>query len=359
MTTYLGSPNYDHHTPDRIGVLLVNLGTPDAPDTRSVRRYLSQFLSDPRVIEYPRWLWALILHGIILRVRPARSAHAYQQVWTDQGSPLLVNSQRLTDKLSRYLSQQLHPQCQVVLGMSYGEPSVSRALDQLREAQVRKLIVLPLYPHYSGSTTGSVFDAVTSQLQHWRWVPALQFITQYHDDPAYIAALANSVRQHWQTHGKQHLLLSFHGLPKRYLMNGDPYHCQCYKTGRLLAEHLHLGKEEWSVSFQSRVGREEWLRPYTDELLLNFASHGPKRVSVLCPGFAADCLETIEEIALRNREDFLKAGGEAFDYIPALNDSADHVELLGQLIARHAQAWLPLSERTNSATLAKQLGATQ
>ena len=359
MPQYLGTTDYDHRTPERLGVLLVNLGTPEAPDTPSVRRYLAEFLSDPRVIEYPRWLWSIILHGIILRVRPRRSAHAYQQVWTKQGSPLLVNCQALNEKLSEQLRTQLHAETTVVLAMSYGQPSIQSALEELRTAHVRKLIVLPLYPQYSGSTTGSVFDAVTKQLQRWRWVPALQFITQYHDDDAYIQALANSVRQHWQTHGKQHLLMSFHGLPKRYLLNGDPYHCQCYKTGRLVAEALQLNKDEWSVSFQSRVGREEWLRPYTDELLQRYAVSGPKRISVLCPGFAADCLETIEEIALRNREDFIKAGGEAFDYIPALNDSAEHVAALQQLLTRHAQAWLPLDARIDTAQLAKSLGARQ
>ena len=359
MPQYLGSTDYDHRTPERIGVLLVNLGTPDAPDTASVRRYLNEFLSDPRVIEYPRWLWWLILHGVILRIRPSRSAHAYQQVWTSEGSPLLVHSRQLTKELQRALSSHLHPDIRVVLGMSYGEPSLSRALEQLRTAQVRKLIVLPLYPQYSGSTTGSVFDAVTRQLQRWRWVPDLQFINHYHDEPAYIAALADSVRQHWQTHGKQHLLLSFHGLPKQYLLRGDPYFCQCHKTGRLLAEQLQLGRDEWSMSFQSRVGREEWLRPYTDELLLQYAVNGPRKLSVLCPGFAADCLETLEEIALRNREDFLKAGGESFDYIPALNAGNNHVQVLQQLITRHAQNWLPLADHEGSAARAKQLGAAQ
>ena len=359
MPQYLGSTDYDHRTPERIGVLLVNLGTPDAPDTASVRRYLNEFLSDPRVIEYPRWLWWLILHGVILRIRPSRSAHAYQQVWTSEGSPLLVHSRQLTKELQRALSSHLHPDIRVVLGMSYGEPSLSRALEQLRTAQVRKLIVLPLYPQYSGSTTGSVFDAVTRQLQRWRWVPDLQFINHYHDEPAYIAALADSVRQHWQTHGKQHLLLSFHGLPKQYLLRGDPYFCQCHKTGRLLAEKLQLGKDEWSMSFQSRVGREEWLRPYTDELLLQYAVNGPRKLSVLSPGFAADCLETLEEIALRNREDFLKAGGESFDYIPALNAGNNHVQVLQQLITRHAQNWLPLADHEGSAARAKQLGAAQ
>lgn len=359
MPSYLGSTDYNHATPERIGVLLVNLGTPDAPDTASVRRYLQEFLSDPRVIETPRWLWWLILNGVILRIRPARSAHAYQQVWTPEGSPLLTHTQALARELHESLRSHLHTDVQVEVGMSYGNPSLNSALEKLRTAQVRKLIVLPLYPQYSGSTTGSVFDAVSRQLQRWRWVPDLHFITQYHDDTAYIAALADSVRRHWQTQGKKHLLLSFHGLPKSYLLNGDPYHCQCYKTGRLLAEQLQLNKDEWSLSFQSRVGREEWLRPYTDEQLVKYAAQGPKRISVLCPGFAADCLETLEEIALRNREDFLKAGGETFDYIPALNANADHVQALQQLITRHAQPWLPLDARADASTLARQLGATQ
>lgn len=359
MPHYLGSTDYDHRTPERIGVLLVNLGTPTAADTASVRRYLNEFLSDPRVIETPRWLWWLILHGVILRIRPSKSAHAYQLVWTEQGSPLLLNSQRLTDKLSEQLRNHLHQDAQVVLGMSYGEPSIAKALAQLHQAKVRKLIVLPLYPQYSGSTTGSVFDAVTSKLQNWRWVPELRFITQYHDHPAYIDALAESLRSHWQHHEKNHLLLSFHGLPKSYLMQGDPYHCQCFKTARLLAEKLQLPADEWSVSFQSRVGREEWLRPYTDEVLLKFAKHGPRRITVACPGFAADCLETLEEIALRNRQDFLNAGGEQFDYVPALNATDSHVQALLSLVQQQSQGWLPIDAHTHTQALAMKQGAVR
>lgn len=359
MSQYLGSTNYDHRTPERIGVLLVNLGTPAAPDTASVRRYLKEFLSDPRVIEYPRWLWWLILNGVILRIRPAKSAHAYQQVWTELGSPLMINTQALANKLRTQLQQTLHADVQVVVGMTYGEPSIANALEQLRQANVRKLIVLPLYPQYSGSTTGSVFDVVTRVLQRWRWIPALRFITEYHDDAAYISALADSIRERWRTseHGQQHLLLSFHGLPKSYLLKGDPYHCQCYKTGRLLAQQLGLNDSQWSLSFQSRVGREEWLRPYTDELLLKYAKEGPKRLTLACPGFAADCLETLEEIAIRNREDFMQAGGEQFDYVPALNSADSHVQALSKLVEQHAQGWLPLDDRRQTQTLAMQQGA--
>jgi ferrochelatase len=358
MPQYLGSAGFDHRTPERIGILLVNLGTPAAPDTASVRRYLKQFLSDPRVIETPRWLWWLILNGVILRIRPSRSAHAYQQIWTEQGSPLLVYSQALIDKLREQLHAQLHPDIKVVLGMSYGEPSLTHALTQLHQANVRKLLILPLYPQYSGSTTGSVFDAVTRILQRWRWVPELRSINQYHDHATYIEALAQSLRQHWQHHEKHHLLLSFHGLPKSYLLNGDPYHCQCLKTGRLLAEQLQLRPDEWSVSFQSRVGREEWLGPYTEQVLLDFARKGPKRITVACPGFAADCLETLEEIALRNRDEFLQAGGEQLDYVPALNASDSHVQLLMELVRQHTQGWQPGADRSATQTRAMQQGAT-
>jgi ferrochelatase len=227
----------------------------------------------------------------------------------------------------------------VALGMSYGSPSIPKALEQLRREGARRLVVLPLYPQYSGSTTASVFDRVTRELQRWRWVPELRFIGNYHDDTGYIDALAASIEAHWNTHPRQHLLFSFHGVPRRYLLAGDPYHCQCQKTARLVAQRLSLGEQEWSVSFQSQVGREEWLRPYTDERLLEYARGGPKRVTLVCPGFATDCLETLEEIALRNRQLFLDAGGEAYDYVPALNADDAHANLLANLVCRHAQGW--------------------
>jgi len=359
MTTYFGTTDYDHRTPERVGVLLVNLGTPERPSTRAVRRYLKEFLSDPRVIEYPRWLWWLVLNGIILRVRPRKSAHAYSQVWTPQGSPLMVNTLALSEKLGLALQTTMNEQVPVIAAMTYGEPSIRSGLEQLHALNVRKLIVLPLYPQYSGSTAGSVFDGVTKVLQSWRWIPELHFITQYHDNDHYIAALAESVKAHWHTHERNHLLMSFHGLPKRYLLNGDPYHCQCFKTARLLAESLHLRDDEWSVSFQSRVGREEWLQPYTEEVLKRYGAQGPKRVTLICPGFAVDCLETLEEIALRNKQDFLTAGGEHYDYVPALNTDDAHVALLTSLIRKHSQAWLPLDDRSQTTALAKQRGATQ
>lgn len=337
MPDYLGESSYQHGTPGRLGVLVVNLGTPDNSDPGSVRRFLAEFLWDPRVVEAPRWLWWLVLHGVILRIRPSKSAHAYQQIWTPEGSPLLLHSTALTNRIADTLRPRLD--AAVALGMSYGSPSIPKALEQLRRGGARRLIVLPLYPQYSGSTTASVFDRVTRELQRWRWVPELRFIGNYHDDAGYIDAVAASIERHWNTRPRHHLLFSFHGVPRRYLLAGDPYHCHCMKTARLVAQRLSLGEKDWSVSFQSQVGREEWLRPYTDERLLECARTGPKRVTVVCPGFATDCLETLEEIALRNRQLFLDAGGEAYDYVPALNADDAHANLLADVICRHAQGW--------------------
>lgn len=360
MPQYAGTPDYDHSTPERTGVLLINLGTPDAPTPAAVRRYLAEFLSDPRVIDYPRWLWWPILHGAILRVRPRRSAHAYAQVWTPEGSPLLVHTRALGLKLRERLALELGGDVRLAVGMTYGQPGIAQALAELHAANVRRLLVLPLYPQYSGTTTGAAFDLVSRALQGWRWLPELHFITQYHDDRHYIGALADSVIGHWREHARHHLLMSFHGLPKSYLLAGDPYHCQCYKTARLLAERLELKPDEWSVSFQSRVGREEWLQPYTEQTLQQFAQTGPKRVTVLCPGFAVDCLETLEEIALRDRALFLAAGGEQFDYVPALNAEEPHVTALARLLARQSQAWPNVAnDLTDTQARARERGATR
>lgn len=344
MVDYLGDSSYQHGSANRIGVLVANLGTPDGPDPASVRRFLAEFLWDPRVVEAPRLIWWLALHGVILRIRPSKSAHAYQQVWTPEGSPLLVHSSALTQRIKEALQPRWN--ATVALGMSYGSPSIPQALEELRRQGAQRIVVLPLYPQYSGTTTASVFDRVTNQLQRCRWVPELRFISSYHDDGGYIDALAASIEQHWRTHQKNHLLFSFHGIPKRYVNSGDPYYCQSMKTARLVAERLSLGEKDWSVSFQSQVGREEWLRPYTDERLLEFARSGPKRVTLVCPGFATDCLETLEEIALRNRQLFLEAGGETYDYVPALNSSDAHVATLTRVIERHLQGWDEQSQHT-------------
>ncbi|HEY5807767.1 MAG TPA: ferrochelatase [Povalibacter sp.] len=339
MPQYLGLPQFEHGSAQHTGVLLVNLGTPDAPTPAAVRRFLAEFLWDPRVIETPRWLWWLILHGVILRFRPGRSAHAYQQIWTAQGSPLLLHSSELARQLASRLREQLGIGVTVGLAMSYGSPATQTVLEDMHRAGVRRLLVLPLYPQYSATTTASVFDRVTSVLRRFRWLPELRFINDYHDEPAYIDGVASSIEAHWRTHERQHLLFSFHGVPRSYLLAGDPYHCQCRKTARLVSERLGLAADEWSISFQSQVGRAEWLRPYTDELMLEYARSGRNRISVVCPGFATDCLETLEEIAIRNRALFLENGGAACDYIPALNASAAHVNLLSELIARHLHGW--------------------
>lgn len=340
MPKYQSTPDYEHGSPEFTGVLLVNLGTPDAPTTPAVRRFLKAFLSDPRVVEYPRLLWWLILNGVILRIRPSRSAKAYREIWTDDGSPLMLFSRRLADGVREQLEQRSPGKFKVELAMTYGEPSIANAIDRLQAASATRLLVLPLYPQYSGTTTASVFDAVTSKLQAMRWVPESRFINQYHDEPGYIGALAASVRDYWQQHGRgDHLLFSFHGVPRYTLDKGDPYHCHCQKTGRLVAEALELSEDQWTLSFQSRVGRDEWLRPYTDETVVELAGKGIGRLDVACPGFSADCLETLEEIAMQNAEFFEDAGGEALHYIPALNARADHIDFLTTLIGQHTLGW--------------------
>jgi protoporphyrin/coproporphyrin ferrochelatase len=332
MTQYHG-PFPGNDQPETTGVLLVNLGTPDAPTTSAVRRYLAEFLSDPRVVEMPRLLWMLILHGIILRTRPARSAAAYRKVWTDRGSPLLAISQDQTAALQQLLGQRMEQPVRVELAMRYGNPSISAGLERLRQANARRIIVLPLYPQYSATTSASTFDAIAKTLQQWRWLPDLEFISHYHDHPDYIAALTKSVQDYWQQNGMpEKLLISFHGIPQDYATAGDPYPDECRTTARLLAEELQLNSEQWSISFQSRLGRKEWIRPYTDEILKQWGAAGVKSVHVICPGFPADCLETLEEIAVENREYFIAAGGGDYEYIPALNSSSTHIQALTEII---------------------------
>jgi ferrochelatase len=341
MSRYSGEHDYRHDSTECLGVLLVNLGSPDAPTTKAVRRYLAEFLWDPRVVEIPRLLWWLIMHGVVLRLRPSRSAHAYQRVWTDEGSPLLAISRRQLAALQKVCAARYGERVQLALAMRYGNPSIKVGLAQLREAHARRILVLPLYPQYSAATTATVFDAVAAELKTWRWVPALRFISHYHDDEAYLTALVNSVRESWEQHGQgERLLFSFHGMPKRTLHAGDPYHCHCQKTARLVAERLGLAEDRWQVAFQSRFGRAEWLQPYTDKTLRQWAYDGLKQVDVVCPGFAADCLETLEEIAMQNKETFLAAGGTNLRYIPALNARADHIAALQDLIDGHLQGWL-------------------
>lgn len=317
-----------------IGVLLVNLGTPSAPTTTAVRRYLGEFLADPRIVDMPRWLWRLILHGIILRTRPRRSAQKYQAIWTEKGSPLLVISQAQVHKLQHIVTERIKTPVKIVLGLRYGEPSIAAGLEQLREAD--QLVILPLYPQYSATTTGSTFDAVSQVLQQWRRIPTLRFIADYHEFPDYIQALTTHIQADWTKRAPpEKLLFSFHGLPQRFAAMGDPYPEQCYATAQQIAQQLKLPETQWQVVFQSRFGREAWLQPYTDHTLIALAQAGIKRVDVVCPGFAADCLETLEEINQENRGLFLQAGGQAFHYISALNDGDLHIEALFSLIKTH------------------------
>ena len=340
MPPFESSPEYEHGLPESLGILLVNTGTPDAPTTEAVRRYLKQFLSDRRVVELPRLIWWPILHGYILRTRPAQSAAAYRKIWTDQGSPLLLHSKDIAASLQEKLSVRLSGATHVEIGMSYGNPSIDTALDSLYQQCIRRLLVMPLYPQYSGTSTGSVFDSVTGALRRRRWVPEMHFINHYHDSAGYIAALAASVRDFWDLHGRgERLLFSFHGVPRRTLDKGDPYHCQCQKTARLVAESLELEQDSWQVSFQSRLGREEWLRPYTDDLMKSWGAEKIGNIDVISPSFSVDCLETLEEIAIRYAGDFAAAGGGELRYVPALNARDDHVSFLSRLIERNTAGW--------------------
>ncbi len=319
-----------------IGVLLINLGTPDSPSKKDVKRYLRQFLWDRRVVEMPRLLWWPILNGVILNIRPARSAAAYQKVWTERGSPLLFHTLAQAEALQHTLGAGYH----IVAAMRYGNPSVKTGLEQLREAGCQRVLVFPLYPQYSATTTASAFDAVVDQLRQWRWIPELRLINQYPDDPGFIHALKHSVEAFQQVHGKaDKLLMSFHGIPQRYADQGDPYPEQCHITAQALADALQLPTNHWQLSFQSRMGREPWLQPYSSETLKRLARSGVAHVQVICPGFSADCLETLEEIGMENRDLFLAAGGRKYEYIPCLNDQPKHIDALAALIHRYTGGW--------------------
>lgn len=337
---YRGRSNFEHGERGKVGVLLLNLGTPDAPTTPALRRYLGEFLADPRVVEVPRILWRIILHGVILRIRPSRSAKAYQTVWTKEGSPLLFHTQNQATGVAAALQKKWGDDLVVEFGMRYGNPSVAKGIEALIQKGVRKLLVLPLYPQYSGSTSASTFDAVAKDFMQRRWLPDFRFISHYHDNPNYIKAVAQSIRDYQQVQGTpDKLVFSYHGVPKSYLTKGDPYHCECYKTTRLVAEELGLEKNAYITTFQSRFGREEWLQPYTDKTLQALPAQGVKSLQVVCPGFAADCLETIEEIDVENRGYFMAAGGERFNYIPCLNATELHIRALTALIEANLQGW--------------------
>ena len=356
-------PPFQHGQTPRTAVLLCNLGTPDAPTPQALRRYLAEFLGDHRVVEIPRLLWLAILHGIILRVRPAKSAKKYASIWSAEGSPLKVWTERQAKAL-QHLFDTYQQAVTVRYAMRYGNPSVASEMDALKAEGFTRVLVLPAYPQYSGTTTASVFDAI----YHWglrtRLLPELRFINHYHDDDGYIRALADSVRAHWAQQGQANMLvMSFHGVPERTLHLGDPYHCECYKTARLLGEALGLRKDQYKVTFQSRFGKAKWLEPYTEPTLIEMAQNGVKQVDLICPGFTSDCLETLEEIAQEAQEAFLHAGGESFRYIPCLNDQASWIEALHNLSVRHMANW-PLNGAdeaalANSRQEALALGAGQ
>lgn len=331
----MNSPATQRET-DKIGVLLTNLGTPDSPSTADVRKYLKEFLSDRRVVSAPRLLWWPILNLVILNTRPKKSAEAYQKIWTDEGSPLLIISQQQAEALQKVLNKE-HREFRLELAMRYGKPSIKAGIESLISQGVNRIVVLPLYPQFSHTTTSSTLDAVNQCLSKITNPPPIDFIERYHNHPAYIGALAESVREHWQQNGRaEKLVMSFHGIPQEYADAGDPYPLECAQTADLLAKALELKEDEWLLTFQSRLGPKQWLQPYTNETLASLAQAGVKNIQILCPGFSVDCLETLEEIQIENREVFMSAGGEHYQYIPCLNNRTSHIKMMAELVLHHA-----------------------
>jgi ferrochelatase len=333
-------PPFNHGTPPRIGVLLINLGTPEAPTAPAVRTYLREFLSDPRVVEIARPLWWLILNLFVLTTRPKASAARYAQVWMDEGSPLKVHTERQTAMLRGYLGERVKFPLVVDYAMRYGQPSIAEKLQKLKAQNCDRILLLPLYPQYSASTTATVFDAAFAALAQMRNMPALRTVRHFHDHTGYINALAQNIRDYWMKNGRpEHLVFSFHGVPRFSLDKGDPYHCECQKTGRLLAEALQLKPEQYQVTFQSRFGRAEWLKPYTAEVLTRLGKQHAGRVDVVCPGFIGDCLETLEEIAIEGKTIYLQAGGREYHYIPCLNERDDWIQTLTDIVLKNLLGW--------------------
>ncbi len=337
---YTGDTEKSYSDNSKVGILLVNLGSPDDTTEEGLRRYLKEFLWDPRVVEVPRPIWWAALNFYILRIRPKKSAETYKKVWTPQGSPLIVITRKQTDAFSVLAKEKYGDNVVVDFAMRYGNPSIKDVLARFRDQKVRKLLVLPLYPQYCAATSASVMDAVFKELMSWRVMPEIRSVMQYHEMPEYINALAESIQEKWDEKGKcERLLFSFHGIPKRYVDSGDPYYNECLATAAKVAEKLSLA-DNWYVTFQSRFGREEYLTPYTDKTLMEWGKAGVKSVEVICPGFSADCLETLEEIEEENREYFLESGGEKFEYIPALNYRDTHISLLGEIAKVNLGGWL-------------------
>jgi len=338
---YLPEPEYRHDTVAKTAILLINLGTPDAPTPRAVRRYLEQFLSDPRVIEIPRALWLPILHGLVLNSRPKKSARKYAGIWSSEGSPLRVHTERQARLLRGYFESQIPMPLTVDFAMRYGEPSIAGTLARLKSAGCERVLVFPMYPQYAASTTASALDQVAEFLRRTRNVPEIRLVKHFHDHPSYIGALASLVQEHWRQSGRpDKLVMSFHGLPRFTLARGDPYHCECHKTARLLAERLELAESHWQIAFQSRFGRAKWMEPYTASTLADYGRHGVRRVDVICPGFVADCLETLEEIGVEGRKIFLGAGGREFHLLPCLNERDDWIRALADIARQHLADWV-------------------
>ena len=336
---FLDEPSHRHGQAPRTEVLWCNLGTPEAPTKQAVRSYLAEFLSDHRVVEFPRLIWMAILHGIILRVRPAKSAAKYASIWLKEGSPLKVWTEKQSKLLQGWLGQRNH-QVKVRYAMRYGQPSIAAQLSAMKADGVTRVLILPAYPQYCAATTASVFDAVYAWAARTRHLPELRFVNHYHDNAGYILALTSSVERYWKQHGRpDQLVMSFHGMPERTLHLGDPYFCECQKTARLLAESLGLSAQHYKVTFQSRLGRAKWLQPYTEPSLVKLAQSGVRRVDVVCPGFVSDCLETLEEINIEAREAFMHAGGQAFHYIPCLNDDPEWITALFAIAQKNLQGW--------------------
>ena len=338
---YLTEPPYQHGVSAKIGVLLINLGTPEAPTKQALRVYLKEFLSDPRVVEIPRPIWWLILNAIILNTRPKKSAEKYAQIWTSEGSPLKVHTQRQTKLLEGYLRERIQSPYMVEYAMRYGKPSIADTLMRMKTQGCERILVVPLYPQYAASSTATAFDAVFKALAQMRSMPAVRMVKHYHDHPKYIAALAQSVREYWMLKGRpDKLIISFHGVPRYTLDKGDPYHCECQKTGRLLTQALGLNESQYQITFQSRFGRAKWLQPYTAPTLEQLGKEGIKRVDVICPGFVSDCLETLEEIAMEGKASFLNAGGAEFHYIPSLNERSDWITALADIALENLTGWV-------------------
>jgi protoporphyrin/coproporphyrin ferrochelatase len=336
MAYYRAAPLPAETAPPRIGVLLVNLGTPDSPSYLAVQRYLREFLSDRRVIDTARLIWLPLLYGVVLPFRPFKTARKYRKIWMPEGSPLAVYSRRLTAKIEVFLRERLGDSVRVELAMTYGNPSIAAAIERFACANVRELVVLPLYPHYCSSTTGSVFDRLTLELRRRRWLPQLSIINDYHDDAAFIESLSEAVERHWRSVGVSHLLFSYHGIPASYVANGDPYQRQAEATTRLVVERLGLKTGEWSHCYQSRFGRVVWLQPYTVDRIRELAIRGERHLTVVSPSFAVDCLETLEEVAIEYRACFLAHGGTELTLVPGLNDGERHARGLAALILRRA-----------------------